>query len=118
MRKTTTQLNMEAVIAALRAAGFEDDGRTETREVRIPTTRNPVYGGIGGEVATFGGRLRFRHPAGTRATVGKKSTCVYQVLPRELQTPRERNRVIWIGRTGDLTGLAMAMAVVAKDAAL
>ncbi|MES2877516.1 MAG: hypothetical protein V4713_03770 [Pseudomonadota bacterium] len=71
---------MEDAIAYLRSAGFTLDGQTQVAQVRIPTKDSPVFGRSGGELATFGGRMRFVK-AGTRikATVGKRTTAIYEV---------------------------------------
>jgi hypothetical protein len=62
------------------ASGFVADGRTQVQTVRIPTRRAPVFGGVGGEVRTFGGRQRFAK-SGTdiKATVGRVTTCIYRL---------------------------------------
>jgi hypothetical protein len=72
-----------AVFDALKAAGFIEDGHTVTHHVRIGTAKNPVYGGLGGKAATFGGRQRFVRP-GTqiKATVGPRTTNFYLVGER------------------------------------
>lgn len=71
---------VEEVVACLASAGFAEDGATRTEQVRIPTKDSPVYGKSGGELATFGGRMRFAK-AGTRirATVGKRTTAIYEI---------------------------------------
>lgn len=79
---TTRQHKTQAAaIEALLAAGFEAAGETATQQVRIPTVRSPVFGGVGGELATLGGRPRFVKPGSTlRATVGPVTTCFYDVV--------------------------------------
>lgn len=70
----------ERIVEWLESLGFVEDGRTATQEVRIPTTRSPVFGRTGGERRTFGGRLRFRLPnTNIRATVGPRTVNVYVV---------------------------------------
>ncbi|MGP3508652.1 hypothetical protein [Paracidovorax citrulli] len=71
---------IEEVVACLAAAGFVGDGATRTEQVRVPTKDSPVYGKSGGELVTYGGRMRFAK-AGTRikATVGKRTTAIYEV---------------------------------------
>ena len=66
------------VIDILTANGWEGDGATPTQSVRLSTARAPVYGGIGGEVRTFGGRERFHKP-GTNlfVTVGSRTVSFY-----------------------------------------
>jgi hypothetical protein len=65
----TTQSNQERAIALLVAAGWVPAGQTQSETVRVPTSRSPVFGGIGGELHTFGGRPRFEK-GHKRATVG------------------------------------------------
>lgn len=77
-KPTPSAQAMLNAIRELEARGFEPDGHTATQEVRVATSRSPVFGGIGGERRTFGGRARFRIPnTDIRATVGKRSTCLY-----------------------------------------
>lgn len=66
--------------AVLSAAGFVPDGATREETVRVPTRKSPVFGGVGGELKTLGGRTRFKLP-GTdfRATVGPRTVSVYRV---------------------------------------
>ncbi|TAN03176.1 MAG: hypothetical protein EPN36_14355 [Rhodanobacteraceae bacterium] len=65
-------------IATLEAHGFVPDGHTSEQLVRIPTSKSPVYGSSGGELATMGGRARYAKPGmKILATVGKRTTCVY-----------------------------------------
>lgn len=73
-------LAMGEAVKCLLSAGFVDDGQTLTEQVRIPTKASPVFGQSGGELATFGGRMRFVK-TGTRikATVGKRTTAIYEV---------------------------------------
>lgn len=73
-------LAVEEVLKCLGAAGFVEDGATRTEHVRVPTKDSPVFGQSGGQLATFGGRMRFVK-AGTRikATVGKRTTAIYEV---------------------------------------
>ena len=77
---TPSQAAMQQVIAALEVSGYVPAGATHQEHVRIPTSAAPVFGGIGGELATFGGRLRYTLP-GTdrRATVGLRWTYLYRV---------------------------------------
>lgn len=67
----------------LTAHGFAADGFTDSQTVRIPTVRAPVFGGIGGELATFGGRKRFARN-GLKVTVGKRTTYFYRVENKQL----------------------------------
>lgn len=71
---------MNQVIACLLDAGFSPDGQTQVEQIRVPTKASPVFGLSGGSLATFGGRMRFVK-AGTRikATVGKRTTAIYEV---------------------------------------
>lgn len=73
---------MEEIIAILIENGFEPYGATELAHIRIPTMRAPVFGGIGGELRTLGGRQRFKKGE-RRCTVGKRTTCFYRVKGRE-----------------------------------
>lgn len=104
--------NMQAVAAALTAAGFVPDGATPTEHVRIPTVKNPVYGGLGGKPATFGGRARYSHPSGVKATVGKVTTCVYLVIPKEARRPQDLSatKTLWVGDTRELEAIRAALA--------
>ncbi|WP_298151050.1 hypothetical protein [Flavobacterium sp.] len=70
---------MADAIQILIAAGFAPDGQTKQEHVRIPTANSPVFGGSGGELATFGGRQRFAK-TGTdiKATVGLRTTALYR----------------------------------------
>jgi hypothetical protein len=70
---------MEKVIEILEAAGWVADGRTQSDTVRVSTQAAPVYGGVGGEIRAFGGRLRFAKGE-QRCTVGKRTTCFYHVV--------------------------------------
>ena len=73
--------NLELVIDELVSNGWVEAGTTKQEAVRIPTTRCPVLNGgkSGGELATFGGRQRFRLPATDWfATVGPRTTCFYK----------------------------------------
>lgn len=74
---------IQEVIEMLEAHGFVADGFTDTQHVRIPTTRAPVFGGIGGELATFGGRKRFARN-NLKVTVGKRTTYFYRVTNKQL----------------------------------
>lgn len=76
---------IEIVVDVLLANGWTPAGHTESETVRIPTTRAPVYGGIGGEVRTFGGRARFAKGERRRVTVGARTTCFYEVVDKKAQ---------------------------------
>jgi len=71
-------MTLEETILTLLELGFQLAGETAEQMVRIPTVRSPVYGGLGGERRTFGGRARYTLP-GTdlRATVGPRTTNLY-----------------------------------------
>ena len=71
-------MTVDEVITALLVLGFAPAGETVEQIVRIPTTRSPVYGGLGGERRTLGGRARYALP-GTdlRVTVGPRTVNVY-----------------------------------------
>jgi hypothetical protein len=71
-------MTVDEVVTALLDLGFSPAGETAEQIVRIPTMRSPVYGGLGGERRTLGGRARYALP-GTdlRVTVGPRTTNVY-----------------------------------------
>lgn len=73
---------MQIVIDMLLANGWKPDGQTQQDLVRIPTTRSPVFGGIGGELKTFGGRKRFAR-GNKRVTVGQRVVCFYTFQDRK-----------------------------------
>jgi hypothetical protein len=79
-------MTMNEIIRVLTNCGYVEDGATAVQHVRIPTTRSPVFGGIGGEAATFGGRARLKHSNGERVTVGKISTNFYRWDARSKRT--------------------------------
>lgn len=90
---------MEEAIAILLILGWKPDGETNRDSVRIPTTRSPIYGGIGGEVRTFGGRKRYALPGTNRkVTVGKITVNFYQVIDKK---PTNFRQV----KTNNLAGL-------------
>lgn len=94
---------MNEVIAILKSLGWEPHGHTDSETVRVPTSRAPVFGGIGGELRTFGGRLRFSQPGtNRRCTVGPRKVCVYEVDGREATAFRTF-------RTSDLDGIRAAL---------
>ncbi len=71
------------VVEALQQAGLVRAGETDAEEVRIPTSKPPVFGGIGGERRTFGGRQRWTLPGtNLRCTVGPRTVNVYTVHGR------------------------------------
>lgn len=73
-------LAMEEVVKCLSAAGFVEDGATRTERVRMPTKDSPVFGQSGGQLATFGGRMRLiKEGTSIKATVGKRTTALYEV---------------------------------------
>ncbi len=68
------------VIGVLVRAGFVPNGFTAEEHVRVPTQRSPLYGGIGGEARTFGGRSRYQKPGtNLRVTGGPRTVNVYRV---------------------------------------
>lgn len=70
----------QAVRDLLKAAGYLPAGHTELEMVRIPTMKTPVFGGLGGELRTLGGRERYALPnSPKRVTVGKRTVCLYEV---------------------------------------
>lgn len=78
----------QAVRDLLKAAGYLPAGHTELEMVRIPTINAPVFGGLGGEVRTLGGRERYAIPnSPKRATVGKRTVCLYELHQSENAVP-------------------------------
>lgn len=72
---------LSELISVLEAAGYTQDGHTTEERVRVPTTKAPAFGGVGGVPATFGGRLRLRSRSGIeRVTVGLRTVCFYSVV--------------------------------------
>lgn len=69
---------VDEVVAMLKGRGWRVNGHTPSETVRIPTMRAPVFGGIGGEVRTFGGRIRLEK-GDRRVTVGPRTTCFYRM---------------------------------------
>lgn len=71
-------MTIDETVALLLELGFAPAGETAEQVVRIPTMQSPVYGGLGGERRTIGGRARYALP-GTdlRVTVGPRTTNVY-----------------------------------------
>lgn len=101
-------LAVERAIAVLTAAGFVPDGATREEQVRIPTSRAPVYGGIGGELRTVGGRKRFTIPeTDIHVTVGPTTVCIYRRTFKGGGTPWVGHEVEYLGagnyRTKDFT---------------
>lgn len=69
--------NLLAIVKLLHAAGWTDDGHTISEAVRVPTSRSPVFGGMGGELREFGGRRRFAL-RDRRCTIGPRVVCFYR----------------------------------------
>ncbi len=71
-------MTVDEVVTTLLDLGFAPAGETRIAHVRIPTTRSPVLGGMGGERRDLGGRARYALP-GTdlRVTSGPRTTNVY-----------------------------------------
>jgi len=80
---TKTEAAVKAAIELLLSMGWQMDGQTRTETVRIPTSRSPLFGGIGGEIRTFGGRTRLSRGDRRRVTVGKRTTCFYVLVEKE-----------------------------------
>lgn len=112
----------QAVRDLLQAAGYLPAGHTESETVRIPTMKAPVFGGLGGEVRAFGGRERFALPdSPKRATVGKRTVCLYEVhitdviepcvtnVRRSPQTPYSRVANSRNYRTRDVDAIRAAL---------
>lgn len=71
-------MTVDEVVTTLLDLGFSPAGETTEQVVRIPTMRSPVYGGLGGERRTLGGRARYALPGtNLRVTVGPRTTNVY-----------------------------------------
>ncbi len=71
-------MTVDEVVATLLELGFSPAGETAEQVVRIPTMRSPVYGGLGGERRTLGGRARYALPGtALRVTVGPRTVNVY-----------------------------------------
>lgn len=89
--------SMEIVISALLENGWAEDEKTFEEMVRIPTTGCPVYGKSGGELATFGGRLRFAKNE-RKCTVGKRTTYFYDKINPEnckaFSTTKDMDKII------------------------
>lgn len=96
--------NVQAAMAVLLDAGFVPDGTTRTDTVRVPTQASPVYGGSGGELATFGGRQRLARGM-LKATVGPRTVALY----RRDGAGLAGTVGIATLRTGDLDGLRAAL---------
>lgn len=73
---------MQEIIFLLLEKGWQPAGRTSEETVRLPTKDAPLTDGTkgGGKLVTFGGRRRFILPGTPRiCTVGKRTTCFYQL---------------------------------------
>ena len=72
-------MTVDETVVLLLELGFAPAGETAEQVVRIPTQKSPVYGGLGGERRTLGGRARYALP-GTdlRVTVGPRTVNVYR----------------------------------------
>lgn len=82
-----TKTTVDQVVDVLVRAGFAQDGHTRQEHVRIPTTASPVFGGIGGERRTLGGRQRWvQSSTNLRATVGPRTVYVYTVVDGDTTT--------------------------------
>lgn len=75
------QSSIAQVIDLLLKSGFVEAGTTKMQTSRIPTVRSPAtcHGRGGGELVTFGGRLRFSRGK-QRVTVGRYTTSFYTTL--------------------------------------
>lgn len=67
---------MDEIIRELQKRGWAIDGRTQSKTVRIPTQRVPLLGKSGGELATFGSRIRLCRKD-LYVTIGKRTTFFY-----------------------------------------
>jgi hypothetical protein len=78
--RNDTSYYAEKVVAVLAANGFVPDGITRAESTRTGSSDNPILGGSGGKVVFSGGRMRFHKPGSViKATVGKITTCFYEV---------------------------------------
>ena len=69
---------MQKTIETLLSEGFSEVGLTKVEIVRVPTITVPVFGGSGGKLTKFGGRLKFEYPStDIKVTVGKRTTSFY-----------------------------------------
>lgn len=106
------QRALAAALDALLAAGFIPDGRTRQEHVRIPTSKLPVYGQSGGELATLGGRQRLALPGtSVKATVGPRTLALYRVKVGGLGGAEG----IATLDTSDLAGIEQALAGIVID---
>lgn len=85
-RQEKASARISAAAQILTATGYVPAGETRQETVRVGTSASPVLGGTGGEMRTFGGRVRFELP-GTdrRATVGPQTTQLYRVIDGKAQ---------------------------------
>lgn len=77
-----------ALLPLLDEAGWLPAGATSPGAVRFPIMRNTVCVGAGGELRSYGNRLRFRK-GDFWLTVGPKKVCRYRVTaagPRDFET--------------------------------
>jgi hypothetical protein len=104
-RNETNQKKVAAVVDLLLQAGWVHDGRTREETVRVGTNTSPIYGGTGGELRTFGGRVRMvdhRSSEPTRkVTIGPVTTYFYEILTNRVQNPKHL-------RTSDLGAIRLA----------
>jgi hypothetical protein len=76
---TKSEQDMAAAVEALIEAGYAEDGHTRSETFRTGSAAAPIYGGIGGQISTSGGRMRFALPgSAARATVGKITIALYE----------------------------------------
>jgi len=104
----SAKLCQEVVAAVLEEHGFSPAGTTETRSIRIPTQKAPVFGHgpnpPGGELRTVGGRDRFVRGS-LRATVGPITTNFYTLSPatgRQLRTGKTVAEILRSFKTREL----------------
>lgn len=78
-------MSAPAVIGLLTERGWLEDGKTDVETIRMGTSRVPIYGKTGGELRSFGGRLRMVLPGTAfRATIGARTTNIYSVVEGEI----------------------------------
>ena len=93
---TRTQQAVSRIQAALQAAGWEQDGQTDVKQVRVPTMKSPVFGGTGGELVKMGGRDRWKKGQ-RRVTVGARTTFFWTIGKndgRQFSTVIEEPKII------------------------
>lgn len=68
--------NMDNAIEILVSSGFSPNGYTMQETFKIITSRSYP---LAGALVKLGGRPRFTHECGLKATVGERTVCLYDV---------------------------------------